>query len=69
MVLSGESLFEEISSEAAMIEISKNYSKIYDLFEGILDESELFPTISLANEELKDIIELWKNEKEQFEKQ
>ncbi|MCM3537764.1 hypothetical protein M1E11_10025 [Bacillus sp. JZ8] len=66
LVLSEESGFEEIGSENVMIQISKNGSEIYDLYKGIVEEDELFPTIYLSNKELKDIIGSWNDEKKQF---
>lgn len=62
-VQSGLSNYEEVGSENAMIEISGGGSKVYDLYDGLLDKEELFPTISVSNEELKAIVEIWKYEK------
>lgn len=47
---------EEIGSEKAMIEITKNNVEIYDLFVGLVEDEDLFPTIEISTDELKKVI-------------
>ena len=56
LVQSGSSLFEEIGTEKAMIEMSSGRAEIYDLFQGLVTDEDLFPTIEISLENLKEIV-------------
>lgn len=66
LVRNGESRAEQIGTEKAMIEITPNGIEIYDMFVGLIEDEELFPTIYLSYNELHEIIQIWKCEKEQY---
>lgn len=55
-VISGESVIEEIGTERSLAEIKKDTTTIYDLFEELVPEEEVNPTIKISTLELKEII-------------
>ncbi|WP_234293049.1 hypothetical protein [Listeria ivanovii] len=65
-VESGESSLEEIGSERSMVEIRKDECVIYDAFEGIVEDDELYPTIKMPTPEFKKIVVEWKAEREKL---
>lgn len=68
LVEKGQSQIEEIGNERSMLEIRKENCTIYDLFEGIIDDDELNPTVTISLEELKQIILNWMVERERLSK-
>ncbi|MGX7417385.1 hypothetical protein ACWOFR_01135 [Carnobacterium gallinarum] len=56
LVLSGQSDLEEIGNERSFAEIKKENTEISDLFEGLIDDDSLNPTIIIPTEKFKDII-------------
>ncbi|MDA9471324.1 hypothetical protein [Enterococcus sp. 5H] len=56
LVISGESVIEEIGTERSLAEIKEDTTTIYDLFEELVPEEEANPTIKIATLELKEII-------------
>ncbi|MBM5707348.1 hypothetical protein [Listeria ivanovii] len=65
-VESGESSLEEIGSERSMVEIRKDECIIYDSFEGIVEDDELYPTIKMPTPEFKKIVVEWKAERKRL---
>ncbi|WP_152657118.1 hypothetical protein [Oceanobacillus sp. CFH 90083] len=53
--------FEEIGNERSLLEIRKDQSTISDMFEGIIDDNELYPIIHIDTLKLKDIVLKWKD--------
>lgn len=56
LVISGESMMEEIGTERSLAEIKEYTTTIYDLFEELVPEEEVNPTIKISTLELKEII-------------
>lgn len=56
LVQDNSSVKEVIGSERALIEISDEVVEISDLFEGIIDDEDLFPSIQIPTDKFKEII-------------
>ncbi|WP_051291522.1 hypothetical protein [Fictibacillus gelatini] len=68
-VLSGESDYEEFNGNRCSIEIRKDKTLVEDLFEGLYDDFDTFPTYEISTQELRDLIVMWVKKVEEFKKE
>ncbi|MGR3779243.1 hypothetical protein ACT1UG_27095 [Bacillus paramycoides] len=62
----GKSDYEEIGNERSLLEIERGQCTVSDMFEGLIEEDELYPTVRISILELKNIILKWKQEREKL---
>ncbi|ALC82616.1 MULTISPECIES: hypothetical protein [Bacillus] len=65
-VMLGKSSLQEIGNERCLISVTKDGIEISDLFEGIIDDDELYPVVKLSNDEFRKFLLNWKKQKESF---
>lgn len=66
LVISKKVASEEIGNERCTIEITGECAEIYDAFIGLIDDSELYPTIKMPTIEFRSFLIFWENEKKEF---
>lgn len=57
LVISGVSQLEEIGTERSLAEIRLDITLIYDLFEELVSEEDIKPTVEIPTLKLKEIIQ------------
>jgi hypothetical protein len=62
LVKNQESETEKIGTERVMLEMNENGVIVYDLFEGLVEDEELLPTIRISLDELERVILFYRNE-------
>lgn len=60
------SLIQKIGSERSLAEITENQVTIYDLFEDMVDEEDVYPLVILSLEQFKTIVLNWKQKREEL---
>lgn len=67
-VLTGKLEYIESSGNRCFLEVNKDQTLVGDLFEGMFDGFDTFPSYEIETVLLKDLIVMWKKELEAFHK-
>ena len=59
-VLNGEQEVAQVSGNRCALQITKELTKIEDLFDGLFDDLDTYPSVEIETSLLKDLIEMWK---------